>query len=168
MTLPFRCRSARASRAALVPALLLVLASTACRGEAADTTTAAPEAAPAGTGSGTELAIDDAFQYEPEVLTVLAGTVVDVVNRATEAHSVTSVDGAPAAFDTGLLPEGGRAQLRLTVPGTYAFVCSRHPELMRGSIVVRPLPGGPDLPPGPIGGALTGGPVPALPPDPST
>lgn len=96
---------------------------------------AQPEARPAQTHF--EIAIDDAFRYEPASLTVPAGTTVEVVNRATIAHTVTADVGAPAAFDTGLIPAGDTREFRLTQPGRYPYHCSRHPELMHGLIVVQ-------------------------------
>lgn len=117
----------------LAPVLLLLVL-TGCRGEAAEVGAPAPEAQPRDTSF--ELAIDDGFQYEPTTLTAAAGAVVEVVNRATTAHSVTADVGAPVPFDTGLIAEGDTAELRLDQPGRYPYHCSRHPQLMNGLIVV--------------------------------
>ena len=84
-----------------------------------------------------EIAIEDAFRYQPPTVTVAAGSTVEVVNQAEEAHSVTADAGAPASFDTGLLAAGDTGQFRLTAPGRYPYHCSRHPDLMHGVIVVQ-------------------------------
>ncbi len=130
----FRMTPRAAVRARGLAPVLLLLVLTGCRGEAAQVGAPAPEAQPRDTAY--ELAIDDALQFEPTTLTVPAGTVVEVVNRATTAHSVTADVEAPVPFDTGLVAEGDTAQLRLDEPGRYPYHCSRHPELMNGLIVV--------------------------------
>ena len=84
-----------------------------------------------------DVAIEDAFKYQPPTVTVAAGSTVAVVNQAKEAHSVTADAGAPASFDTGLLAAGDTAQFRLAAPGRYPYHCSRHPDLMHGVIVVQ-------------------------------
>ena len=83
-----------------------------------------------------EIAIDDAFQYEPEVLTVPAGTTIEVINRASRAHSVTADETAKASFDTGLIAEGDTGQFQLAEPGRYSYHCSLHPKIMHGVVVV--------------------------------
>lgn len=117
----------------LAPVLLLV----AVAGSGGDAAGAGRPGLEARAGvSSYELAIDDAFQYEPAVLTVGPGTVVEVVNCASTAHTVTADVEAPMPFDTGLLAEGDTAELRLDEPGRYPYHRPRHPELMNGPIVV--------------------------------
>ena len=94
-----------------------------------------PEAQP--TTTHYEIAIDDAFQFEPPTVAVPAGSTIEVINRATVAHSVTADVGAPASFDTGLIAAGDTEQFRLAAPGRYPYHCSRHPDLMHGVIVVQ-------------------------------
>ena len=128
--------SRTAVRARALAPVLLLLVLTGCRGQAAQVGTPAPEAQPQNTSY--ELAIDDAFSYEPATLTVPAGTVIEVINRATTAHSVTADVASPLPFDTRLIAQGDTAQLRLDEPGRYPYHCSRHPDLMNGLIVVEP------------------------------
>ncbi len=124
----------RGSRWVLSLALLGLTAS-GCAWPTSSGSAAEPEARPAQTHF--EIAIDDAFQYEPAVLTVAPGTMVEVVNRADTAHSVTADAGAPASFDTGIIPAGDTRQFQLDQPGRYGYHCSRHPDLMHGLIVVQ-------------------------------
>jgi plastocyanin len=86
--------------------------------------------------AGFEIVMDDGLDFEPEVLTVPAGSVVEVVNRSSRAHSVTADDTAPTTFDTGPVPEGDTAQLRLDEPGRYPYHCRFHPDVMDGVLVV--------------------------------
>lgn len=126
----------RATRRPAVSSLAALVASTGCSGNRA--TTAGGREARAATNSF-EIATEDAFRYEPAELMVGAGTLVEVVNRACEARTVTD-PGAPTFFDTGLIADGGTAQFRLTVPGRYGHHRSRHPELMRGVVPVEATP----------------------------
>lgn len=127
----------RATRRPAVSSLAALVASTGCSGNRA-TTAGGREARPA--TNSFEIAIYDAFRYEPAELIVRAGTLVEVVNRASEARTVTADPGAPTFFDTGLIAEGGTAQFRLTVPGRYGHHRNRHPELMRGVVPVEATP----------------------------
>ena len=114
---------------------LLALPVSGCAWDTPNGPASQPEARPAQTQF--EIAIDDAFQYEPDVLTVPAGTLIEVVNRADTAHSVTADVAALQPFDTGLLAAGDTRQFRLDQPGRYPYHCSRHPELMHGLIIVQ-------------------------------
>ena len=122
----------RRARWLTAAALLLAAALTGCAG---DDLTAAPEPEDAA-GADFEIVMDDGLDFEPEVLAVPAGSVVEVVNTSSRAHSVTADDNAPAAFDTGPVPEGDTAQLRLDEPGRYPYHCRLHPDVMDGVIVV--------------------------------
>lgn len=85
-----------------------------------------------------EIVIDDGLEYEPQELTVPAGTVVEVRNRSSQAHSVTADDDAEVDFDTGLIAEGETAELVLEEPGRYEYHCRLHPDVMQAVIVVEP------------------------------
>ena len=98
--------------------------------------TEAPDAEDAALGAEFEIVMEDGLDFEPEVLTVPAGSTVEVVNRSSRAHTVTADETAPAAFDTGPVAEGDTAQLRLDEPGRYAYHCRLHPDVMDGVIVV--------------------------------
>lgn len=114
---------------------LLVLVASGCAADDAPQQAGGQPAPPV--PSPYDIAIADAFRFQPPTATVAAGSTVDVVNQAKEAHSVTADAAAPASFDTGLLAAGDTAQFRLTAPGRYPYHCSRHPELMHGVLVVQ-------------------------------
>ncbi|MFF6829824.1 cupredoxin domain-containing protein [Streptomyces longwoodensis] len=75
------------------------------------------------------------FAFSPATLTVKAGEKVTVVNEDGATHTVTASQGG--AFDTGSIA-GGKSGT-FTAPskaGTYAFVCTFHPN-MKGTLTVR-------------------------------
>jgi len=84
--------------------------------------------------------------FQPEVLTVPAGTAVTWANADGVDHTVTSGTVSPAAgsvttstdgrFDSGILAGGGRYSFTFSTPGTYAYFCALHPATMRGQITV--------------------------------
>lgn len=72
------------------------------------------------------------FLYEPEDLTVAAGTTITWVNEDKATHTATAADGS---FDTGRLEQGEEGEVTLTDPGTYEYVCGFH-AFMRASVMV--------------------------------
>ncbi|HVL28043.1 MAG TPA: plastocyanin/azurin family copper-binding protein [Acidimicrobiales bacterium] len=84
--------------------------------------------------------------FQPENLTVPAGTAVTWANADGVDHTVTSGTVSQAAgsvttstdgrFDSGILAGGGRYSFTFSTPGTYAYFCALHPATMRGQIVV--------------------------------
>jgi plastocyanin len=83
----------------------------------------ATPAAAAQTASGA-VTVDIAdFKFEPETLTVKAGTKVTWRNQDAAPHTATAKDG----FDTGTLRKGERKTLALKTAGTFAYVCEIHP-----------------------------------------
>jgi plastocyanin len=77
--------------------------------------------------------IDD-FAYEPDPVTVEEGGKVIWLNRDAAPHTATAEDGS---FDTGTLAEGKLKSETFKEPGTYAYVCSIHPQ-MHGTVEVVP------------------------------
>jgi plastocyanin len=71
--------------------------------------------------------------FAPAHIEVAAGTTVEWTNADPLEHTVTSPDGA---FDSGLIPPGGRWRHTFTEPGEYPFACTPHP-FMSGRVVVR-------------------------------
>jgi plastocyanin len=108
------------------------------------------ETAGAATGGGavtlTILAgssIQGSPDYDPDELTVAAGSEVTVTNDDTLPHTVTSGTGptdpnSAQLFDTSLINGGESATLSLAqvAPGQYGYYCLVHPY-MTGSIVVQ-------------------------------
>ncbi len=72
------------------------------------------------------------FSYEPDPITIQAGGKVIWINRDSESHTATAEDDS---FDTGTLEEGKLKSESFKEPGTYAYICSIHPE-MEGTLEV--------------------------------
>src|SRR3989440_9461431 len=81
------------------------------------------------------------LRFNPDTLTVKAGSTVLVANVGGKPHTFTADDGS---FDSGVVApgaEGGRfagnnASVVLTKPGTYRFHCDVHPQAMTGVVTV--------------------------------
>ena len=81
--------------------------------------------------------------YEPASLTVKKGDVIDVVNKDTSPHTVTSGTGledpnAGKMFDTSIINAAASAQLATAdlEAGEYDYHCAVHP-FMTGKIIVQ-------------------------------
>lgn len=129
---------------------LMVLGFAACGGDGSDsdsagttestgTTEAGDDSAASGNGSApsgdavrsAKVEIDD-FAYDPDPVTIEEGGKVTWINRDPEAHTATAEDGS---FDSGEIEEGKLASETFKAPGTYAYVCSIHPD-MHGTVEV--------------------------------
>jgi plastocyanin len=73
------------------------------------------------------------FAFSPKVLTVSAGDAVTFVNHDQEAHTVVATGGS---FSSSGLDTNDTWTVRLSKPGTYAYLCSLHPY-MKGTLIVR-------------------------------
>lgn len=74
-------------------------------------------------------------RFSAAELTVAPGTTVVFVNDDAFAHTVTSRNGSPTAFDSGELGQGDTFAMTFEEPGTYAYFCRVHPT-MRAVVVV--------------------------------
>lgn len=72
------------------------------------------------------------FAFEPEALTVAAGTEVIWTNNGQRPHTVTADDGS---FDSGRLDPGEQFSHVFEQPGTFSYHCGFHPD-MQATIVV--------------------------------
>jgi plastocyanin len=108
----------------------------------AESTTESPEStdeegsanAPAPSGDAVRSAkveIKD-FAYNPDPVTIEAGGKVIWINQDSAPHTATAEDGS---FDTGTLEEGKLKSESFKEPGTYAYICSIHPQ-MHGTVEV--------------------------------
>ncbi len=88
--------------------------------------------APAASGADRDVGIAD-FAYGPATVTIRVGDTVTWTNRDPVEHTATATNGS---FDTGLLGTDASASIRFTRAGTYAYLCTPHPD-MRGTVVVR-------------------------------
>jgi plastocyanin len=72
----------------------------------------------------------DKFRFDPDRLTVAAGTTPLVANVGGKPHTLTADDGS---FDTGTIDPGGSAKVTAPdAPGSYSYRCTVHPGRMRG------------------------------------
>jgi|SRR5579875_963762 len=78
------------------------------------------------------------FDYQPNPLTVPAGTTVTWINEDAIEHSVTS--GTPptpdGAFDSGFFTQGQSWSFTFQQKGDFHFFCMRH-NFMTGEIIVQ-------------------------------
>ncbi|HET8813535.1 MAG TPA: cupredoxin family copper-binding protein [Solirubrobacterales bacterium] len=90
--------------------------------------------APAPSGDAVRSAkveIED-FAYTPDPVTIEEGGKVTWINRDSAPHTATAEDGS---FDTGTLDEGKLNSESFKKAGTYAYICSIHPQ-MQGTVEV--------------------------------
>jgi LPXTG-motif cell wall-anchored protein len=88
------------------------------------------------------------FAFSPPMLTITAGDTVTWTNEDPVVHTATSATGA---FDSGDLAQGDSFSFTFTTPGTYAYICTPHPE-MTGQIVVQAAAPAQTATPAPAGG----------------
>ena len=82
-----------------------------------------------------EVKIDN-FVYNPQQVTVKAGTTVTWTNHDDIPHTVTS---STNAFKSKALDTDDKFSFTFTTPGAYKYFCALHPH-MTGSIVVEAGP----------------------------
>ena len=132
---------------ALTVGLVLVLA--ACGGTTSSTSTepsqaesAAPsesESAPASESAEPSEAAGEEetvrlsqFAFDPEELTISAGTTVNFVNADSAAHTVTEGTDGTAVEDPIIdeeLEQSGSTSFTFDEPGTYDITCRLHPSM---------------------------------------
>jgi len=91
------------------------------------------DAAPAAEAGSTEVTISD-FLFQPEDLTVAAGTTVTWTNEDRAPHAIQD-DSDLAAEESPALARGDTFQLTYDEPGTYPYLCGIH-NYMTGTITV--------------------------------
>jgi plastocyanin len=89
------------------------------------------------------------FAFDPATVTVNVGDGVTWTNQDGTAHTATAGDGS---FDTANIAAGGSATVTFDTAGTFAYVCSIHPQ-MAGTVVVQ----GAAATPAPTAAPTTGG-----------
>ena len=84
---------------------------------------------------------NESLNFLPANMTVVVGVNNTIVwnNLDYAQHNVvvTSVPAGAQKFRSGILNQGQTFTVTLTVPGTYRYLCSIHPDWMRGTIVVK-------------------------------
>jgi plastocyanin len=71
--------------------------------------------------------------YQPDDLTVAAGTAVNFYNDDSDIHTITAKNGS---FDSGLMFQGGNWTYVFNSPGTYEYYCLPHPWML-GKVTVQ-------------------------------
>jgi plastocyanin len=106
-------------------------------------------------GSPSEIAMTDAFRFEPGTLSVEAGTTVTFVNDSDQSHTATAYsEEVPegAFFSSGgfgseaeardelagaLVSPGESFEVTLDAPGAYRYYCIPHEDQgMKGTIEI--------------------------------
>jgi len=87
----------------------------------APTATAAPSAGPPAGVAAVVAMVDDRF--EPNDLTVAAGSTVTWINNGQNWHSLAAFDGS---FESGKVDPGQTWAHRFDAPGTYDYICKHH------------------------------------------
>lgn len=75
------------------------------------------------------------FAFNPENITVPLNTTVTWWNNDSVPHTVTSLSGAQASFDSGTRNPGSTFSFKFTVEGVYPYYCMIH-TFMRGNVTV--------------------------------
>ena len=88
---------------------------------------------PVGAGTSHVILINK-FIFQPDVLTVAAGEMVEWKNAGIVPHTATSTDGK--TFDSGQIQTGASWRITLKKPGTFEYICTLHPN-MKGRLIVR-------------------------------
>jgi plastocyanin len=71
------------------------------------------------------------FRFAPGTITVSAGSAVEWRNTGRTEHTIKG----PGFFSRAVAP-GGRWSHRFAAKGTFDYVCTLHPDTMRGRVVV--------------------------------
>lgn len=72
------------------------------------------------------------FGFEPGEARIPAGTTVEWTNTGELTHNVKG-----RGYFSGALEPGGSYRHEFNRPGRHSYVCTLHPQTMRGSLVVR-------------------------------
>jgi len=81
--------------------------------------------APVMAGADVTVKIDN-FTFEPETLTVKAGTTVTWTNQDDIPHTVVA---SGRAFKSKALDTDDKFSFTFTTPGSYEYFCSLHPHM---------------------------------------
>ena len=73
------------------------------------------------------------FSFSPRTVELKAGQSVTWKNAGQTAHTVKG----PGFFSTRAMDPGGSYSHRFARPGNYPYLCTLHPTLMKGVVVVR-------------------------------
>jgi len=75
------------------------------------------------------------YHFEPDKITIDAGTTVVWINTGKHTHTITDDH---AAWDSGNLKPGEKFSHRFNEKGTFKYICVPHEEIgMIGTIIVK-------------------------------
>jgi plastocyanin len=83
-----------------------------------------------GTGPGANEVFIQGMAFNPQTITVTAGTTITWTNKDQVAHTVTSTTGL---FDSGSINTNGTFTHTFTATGTFSYYCKIH-TYMTGSV----------------------------------
>ena len=120
---------------------------TASAPSAAPATAGAPSTAPSAAGGGGSAACAAAaagtaptvtvtmknIAYSPAAVTAKVGDVIGWMNNDTTPHTATLDDNT---CTTEIINVGASGALTFSAPGTYAYHCTIHPAIMKGTITI--------------------------------
>lgn len=109
--------------------LLSLIAFAGCGKKTQTTTPKVPSTTPSTTSGNTVTAKN--FSFDPQELTVTAGTEVTFKNEDSVKHTFTGTD-----FGSGDIQPGGEFKHTFATAGSYDYHCSIHPS-MTGKIIVK-------------------------------
>ncbi|HEX6361043.1 cupredoxin family copper-binding protein [Actinophytocola sp.] len=95
--------------------------------------------APARAEAASEHVAMENYAYSSASLTIQVGDTVTWTNHDQAPHDVVTTS-APAAFRSPLLETGQTWSFTFTVPGTYSYYCSVHPDMRAEIVVMAPEP----------------------------
>ena len=131
---------ARSKGIALLAAIGPIVAGTivgGCGGDGSSTSTSAGSSSTTAGATGSAAATDQIeiadFTYDPETVTVDAGTEVTWTNSDDAAHTATADD---SSFDTGDLDQGDSNSVTFDEPGAFTYYCRFHP-FMKATVEVK-------------------------------
>ena len=96
------------------------------------------DGASAATTSGDQAGADAAtvkmtdMTFDPQTITVAAGTTITWVNEDSVSHNAVADD---ESWGTDIFGEGGSASIAFDTPGTYTYNCTLHAGMV-GTVVV--------------------------------
>jgi plastocyanin len=113
---------------------------TAASAPAAPVASARPASGDAQTVTVRMLSVGTAFRFEPDNITIKAGTTVKWVNESENRHSATAdprfekkagqtvLPAGAMPFSSPFFPNGGEFSHTFTVPGDYRYFCRNHEQ----------------------------------------
>lgn len=130
-----------AATAALVLAVPTLLA--ACSDDSSDNETSSNSSSTtsstAAVNTGPTVEVIE-FSFTPGAESVGVGETVTWTNEGNSPHTVTpeELDDGSMPFESTQIAPGETFVQTFSTPGSYAYICSIHPDRMSGSVIVNP------------------------------